>query len=165
MERIVRHPLKVMMVVTLASVLGIAGIVGVFLIKYPVFNPFHNLYKPVPEYSDEAVYISPHNFTIADGERIVDVFQFSSTGTESIVFFSTQVINIEQKGFLHIRFNGMDVGSAYVETPGIVQARIASCCYISLIEIGADNVVEFRSEGFEGSFRYVIALPDWGGTQ
>jgi hypothetical protein len=165
MERIIRHPLKVMIIITMASVLGMAGIVGVFLTRYPVFNPFHNLYRPLLGYSNGTVYISPQNFTILDGERIVDVFQFSSANRESIVFFSTQVIDIEQKGILHIRFNGMDIGSPYVETPGIVQARIASCCYVSLIKIGADNVVEFTSEGFEGSFRYVIALPAWGGSQ
>jgi len=61
-----------------------------------------------------------------------------------------------------IKFNGIDVGSTYVETPGIISTSIASCCFVSLVNAGVDNVIEITSTGFEGTFRYIIKIPTPG---
>jgi len=161
MERTSRDPFKIMIAVLAIAIVGLAGIVGIILSEHPVFNPF--LYRP--RTGEDVTYVSPYNFTLRDGERVVDRFQYSGAGRQSIVLFSVQVIEVDQKGLLYIRFNGIDLGSTYVEAPGVVEARIASCCYVSVVQMGVDNVVEFRSGGFEGSFRYVIAMPTWGAAQ
>jgi hypothetical protein len=49
-----------------------------------------------------------------------------------------------------------------VETPGIMSTSIASCCFVSLVNAGVDNVVEITSTGFEGTFRYIIKIPTPG---
>ena len=94
---------------------------------------------------------------------MVDAFTYPKAGGESIIIFSTQVITVEKKGEMVIKFNGIEIGTTYVESPGIISTSIASCCFVSIVQAGVDNVVEITSKGFQGSFRYIVKIPTPGG--
>lgn len=154
-------PFKLIVVLGIAALAGLSGVVAIFLSAHPYFNPLQQ--RELPQgWVDPQTYVSPSNFTIRTGETVKDVFSYAGAGGESIIIFSAQVISVEKKGEMVIKFNGIEVGSTYVETPGIMSTSIASCCFVSLVNAGVDNVVEITSTGFEGTFRYIIKIPTPG---
>ena len=154
-------PFKLIVVLGIVALAGLSGVVAVFLSAHPYFNPLQQ--RELPQgWADPQTYVSPSNYTIRTGETVKDVFSYAGAGGESIIIFSTQVISLEKKGEMTIKFNGIDVGSTYVETPGIISTSIASCCFVSLVNAGVDNVIEITSTGFEGTFRYIIKIPTPG---
>jgi len=158
-----KDPFKLMVVVGIAAFIGLAGVFAVFLSAHPYFNPLHRGEEKLRGWVDECTYVSPQNFYIRPGETVVDAFTYPKAGGESIIIFSTQVITVEKKGEMVIKFNGIEIGTTYVESPGIISTSIASCCFVSIVQAGVDNVVEITSKGFQGSFRYIVKIPTPGG--
>jgi hypothetical protein len=151
-------PFTILIVVAIVALVGLAGIVGVFLSAHPYFNPLQQ--QELPEgWVDANTYVSPKNFTIHKGETIIDTFDAPFAGGQSIMILTTQVISIEEKGEWEIKFNGISLGVDYVKEVGIIEAAVASCCFVSLVQAGTTNVVEITSQGFEGTYRYVVIIP------
>ncbi len=151
-------PFKLLIVLALVAVIGLAGIVTVFLSAHPYFNPLQE--EELPEgWIDENTYVSPKTFSIHKGETIVDTFDAPFAGGQSIMILTTQVISVEKKGEWEMCFNGISLGVDYVEDVGIIEAAVASCCFVSLVQGATTNVVEITSHGFEGTYRYVIIIP------
>ena len=151
-------PFTILIVVAIVALIGISGIIGVFLTAHPYFNPLQQ--QELPEgWVDENTYVSTTVFTIHKGETIVDTFDAPTAGGQSIMILTTQVITLEEKGDWEISFNGISLGVDYVEDVGIIEAAVASCCFVSLVQGGTTNVVEISSRGFEGTYRYVVIIP------
>ncbi len=147
-----------MIVVTIISIVGLTSIFTLFLSAHPYFNPLQQHELPVG-WVNEYTYVSS-NLTVYKEEKVIETFRYAGAGGESTVIFSLQVISINEKGEVFIRFNGIDIGSTYVETPGVIEASVASCCFVSLVSAAEDNHVEILSNGFEGLFRYIIVIPN-----
>ncbi|MHC1563884.1 MAG: hypothetical protein ACXQTF_00965 [Candidatus Hecatellaceae archaeon] len=154
-------PFKLIIILGIVALAGLSGTVAIFLSVHPYFNPLQQQELP-RGWVDPHTYVSPSNFTIHTGETVRDVFSYAGAGGESIIIISTQVISIEKKGEMVIKFNGIEIGSTYVETPGVISTSVASCCFVSLVSAGVDNVVEITSKGYEGTFRYIIKIPTPG---
>lgn len=148
---------KVMIITMIVSIIGMSTIAGVFFYYHPYFNP---LAKPqLPRgWIDEKTYVS-NNFTIKAGETIRDIFQYAGKGGQSILILGIQPLIVEKKGSISITFNSIPLGETYIETTLAINTSIASCCFVTLIQAGADNIVEIASSGFEGKIRYLIILP------
>lgn len=145
------------MIVAIVSVFGVSAVVGAFLLAHPYFNPLQR--APLPKgWIDENTYVS-NNFTISKGETFRDVFQYGGAGGQSIMILGIQPLSVERKGNVFIKFNGIPLGETYIETTQVVNTSIASCCFVTLIQAGVDNVVEMTSYGYEGKFRYLIIIP------
>jgi len=154
----IRDPFKLLIIVAIVAIVGLSGIVTVFLSAHPYFNPLQQQELP-KGWVDANTYVSPKNFTIHKGETVVDTFDAPFAGGQSIMILTTQVISIEEKGEWEIKFNGISLGVDYVEEVGIIEAAVASCCFVSLVQAGTANVVEITSHGFEGTYRYVVIIP------
>ncbi|TDA40141.1 MAG: hypothetical protein DSO08_00425 [Candidatus Methanomethylicota archaeon] len=70
-----------------------------------------------------------------------------------------QPLSVESKGNIFVKFNGIPLGETWIETTQVVNTSIASCCFVTLIQAGVDNVVELTSYGYEGKFRYLVIIP------
>ncbi|MEM0101497.1 MAG: hypothetical protein QXW34_01005 [Candidatus Methanomethyliaceae archaeon] len=149
--------LKLIMITIIISIIGITSIIGAFLYYHPYFNP---LTKPqLPKgWIDERTYVS-NNFTIKTGETIKDIFQYTGKSGQSILILGVQPLSIEKKGSISITFNNIPLGETYIETTLVVNTSIASCCFVTLIQAGTDNIMEITSNEFEGKIRYLIILP------
>lgn len=150
--------IKMAMTITMiVSTIGMSIIAGAFFYYHPYFNP---LAKPqLPKgWINERTYVSD-NFTIRTGETIRDIFQYAGKGGQSMLILGVQPLTVERKGSISITFNNIPLGETYIETTLVVNTSIASCCFVTLIQAGTDNVVEFTSNGFEGKIRYLIMLP------
>ncbi|MCS7098264.1 MAG: hypothetical protein NZ922_04735, partial [Candidatus Methanomethyliaceae archaeon] len=90
---------------------------------------------------------------------IKDFFQYFGRSGQSILILGIQPLSIERKGNIFITFNGIQLGETYIETTLVANTSIASCCFITLIQAGIDNIVEITSYGFEGKIRYLIIIP------
>lgn len=150
-------PFGLLLMITTVSMFGISVVVGALIYYHPYFNP---LIKPqLPRgWIDEYTYVS-NNFTIKNGETFRDIFQYSGRGGQSMLIFAIQPLIVEKKGSIFIIFNDIPLGETYIETTLVVNTSIASCCFITLIQAGTDNIVEIKSHGFEGVLRYMIVLP------
>ncbi|MGQ9759009.1 MAG: hypothetical protein ACUVQ5_00320 [Candidatus Methanomethylicaceae archaeon] len=155
--RRITHPFRVLLIVAIVSVFGISAVVGLFLLAHPYFNPLQKVQLP-RGWIDENTYVS-NNFTISEGETFRDVFQYVGAGGQSIMILGIQPLSVDRKGTVFIRFNGIPLGETYIETTLVVNTSIASCCFVTLIQAGVDNVVEMTSYGYEGKFRYLIIIP------
>ncbi|MEM2880424.1 MAG: hypothetical protein QXP73_00775 [Candidatus Methanomethylicaceae archaeon] len=153
----ITHPFRLLLIVAVISVFGISAVVGVFLYAHPYFNPFQK--TPLPRgWIDENTYVS-NNFTIRNGETFKDIFQYSGAGGQSIMILGIQPLSVERKGNIFIKFNGIPLGETWIETTQVVNTSIASCCFVTLIQAGVDNIVELTSYGYEGKFRYLVIIP------
>lgn len=141
----------------IVSIVGITSMIGIFLYYHPYFNPFFKSTLP-RGWIDENTYVS-NNFTIRGGESIKDIFQYFGKSGQFILTFGIQPLSVEKKGNIFIKFNGIPLGETYIETTLVANTSIASCCFITLIQAGVDNVVEITSYGFEGKIRYLIVIP------
>ncbi|NHV45831.1 MAG: hypothetical protein HA493_04265 [Candidatus Verstraetearchaeota archaeon] len=147
----------IFILLSIISISGILAVVGVFLYTHPYFNPLYK--QPLPKgWIDERTYVS-NNFTIKNGETIRDIFQYTGSSGQSIMILGVQPLVVEKKGSIFIKFNGIPLGESYIETTYVVNTSIASCCFVTLIQAGVDNVMEIESHGFEGLLRYLIILP------
>jgi hypothetical protein len=100
-------PFKLIVVLGIAALAGLSGVVAIFLSAHPYFNPLQQ--RELPQgWVDPQTYVSPSNFTIRTGETVKDVFSYAGAGGESIIIFSAQVISVEKKGEIVIKFNGIE---------------------------------------------------------
>jgi len=150
-------PLKLMVLIASIAVVGIAGVVGVFITVHPYFNPVAQ--KPLPRgWVNESVYVS-QNFTIHPGETFKDIFAYAGAGGQSMMVLAVQPLEIKKPGDIVIVFNGIKLGRTSVTTTQVTSISIASCCFVQLVQAGVDNVVEITSIDFEGKMRYLVILP------
>jgi len=70
-----------------------------------------------------------------------------------------QPLTVDKIGDIEIEFNGILLGQTKIESTLVVNTSVASCCFVTLVQAGVDNVVEIASKGFEGNFRYLIIIP------
>ncbi len=70
-----------------------------------------------------------------------------------------QPLRVDTIGDIDIMFNGIPLGQTRIENTLVVNTSIASCCFVTFIQAGVDNVVQITSYGFEGDFRYLIIIP------
>ncbi len=157
MRSFVRDPFKLIVVVAVVAILGLSGLVATFLSAHPYFNPLKQTKLP-KGWIDEQTYISG-NYTIRNGEKVADVFGYMKAGGQSILILAVQPLSVEEKGNVSIVFNGIELGTTFIETTTVVSTSLASCCFVTLIQAGVDNVVEITSNGYEGRFRYFIKIP------
>jgi len=156
----ITQPFKLLFIISIVSVAGISGVVAVFITSHPYFSPFQKLQLP-KGWIDENTYVSG-NYSIRGGETFKDVFQYAGAGGQSIMILGVQPLSVEVKGDVDIKFNGIPLGETRIETTQVVNTSIASCCFVTLIQAGVDNVVEITSKGYEGNFRYLIIIPTKG---
>ncbi len=155
--RTLRNLSFIFILIFIISISGILVAIGIFLYTHPDFNPLYK--KPLPKgWIDERTYVSG-NFTIKSGETIRDIFQYIGSGGQSIMILGVQPLVVEKKGNIFIKFNGIPLGESYIETTFVVNTSIASCCFVTLIQTGVDNIMEIKSYGFEGILRYLIIIP------
>lgn len=155
--RPITHPFRVLLIVTIIAVFGISAVISVFLYAHPYFNPIQK--QPLPRgWIDENTYVS-NNYTIRNGETFRDIFQYAGAGGQSVFILGIQPLSVERKGNVFIKFNGIPLGETWIETTQVVNTSIASCCFVTLIQAGVDNVVELTSHGYEGKFRYLVIIP------
>lgn len=154
-------PFKIMFVVLVVAIGGTAALIGVFLSSHPYFSPFQT--APLPQgWVDKGTYVS-QNYTINQGGGVKDIFAYAGSGGQSIITLAIQPLSISEKGNIVIKFNGINLGETSVETTQVINTSIASCCFVTLVQAGIDNVVEIDSLGYEGDFRYLIIIPLLGG--
>lgn len=149
-----------MFVVLAVSTAGVTALLGVFLSAHPYFSPFQPVELP-RGWVDQNTYVS-ENFTIAKGEMIKDIFGYAGAGGQSIMILGVQPLYIGAPGNIDVKFNGIPMGETLINQTLVVNTSIASCCFVTLIQAGVDNVVEITSNGFEGTFRYLIIIPTGG---
>ncbi|MBC7121511.1 MAG: hypothetical protein H5T33_08125 [Candidatus Methanosuratus sp.] len=155
--RQVSQPLRVMFVVLTVSTVGVVSLLAVFLSAHPYFSPFQPVTLP-KGWIDEQTYVS-ENFTITAGQTVTDIFGYAGAGGQSIMTLGIQPLSIKTAGNIDITFNGIPLGETCVNQTLVTNTSIASCCFVTLIQAGVDNVVEVESKGFEGEFRYLIIIP------
>jgi hypothetical protein len=130
---------------------------AVFLSAHPYFSPFQQ--QDLPKgWINPNEYVSG-NFTIRNGSKVTDIFGYVGAGGQSIMVLGVQPLTVDGIGDIDIRFNGIPLGQTRIETTLVVNTSIASCCFVTFIQAGVDNVVEITSYGFEGDFRYLIIIP------
>jgi hypothetical protein len=93
------------------------------------------------------------------GSKVTDIFGYSGAGGQSIMVLGIQPLRVDTIGDIDISFNGIPLGQTRIENTLVVNTSIASCCFVTFIQAGVDNVVEITSYGFEGLFRYLIIIP------
>lgn len=142
------------------STVGVTTLLAVFLSAHPYFSPFQPTTLP-RGWIDQNTYVS-ENFTIASGQKVRDIFGYAGAGGQSIMVLGVQPLSIKTVGYIDIKFNGIPLGETYINQTLVVNTSIASCCFVTLIQAGVDNVVEITSNGFEGEFRYLIIIPTGG---
>lgn len=150
-----------MFVILVVAVAGTATLLGVFLSSHPYFSPFQPVVLP-QGWIDRGTYLS-QNYSISEGEGVKDIFAYAGGGGESIIILAIQPLTVSEKGSIEIRFNGISLGETNVEGTQVINTSIASCCFVTLVQAGMDNVVEIDSLGYEGDFRYLITIPSMGG--
>jgi hypothetical protein len=158
--RQVSQPLRAMFVVLTVSTVGVVALLAVFLSAHPYFSPFQPVVLP-RGWIDQQTYVS-ENFTIVKGQTVKDIFGYAGAGGQSIMVLGVQPLAIRQVGNIDVKFNGISLGETYINQTLVVNTSIASCCFVTLIQAGVDNVVEITSKGFEGDFRYLIIIPTGG---
>ncbi|MEJ5293339.1 MAG: hypothetical protein WHS82_07055 [Candidatus Methanosuratincola sp.] len=158
--RQISQPLRAMFLVLTVSTVGVVALLAVFLSAHPYFSPFQPVVLP-RGWIDANTYVSD-NFTIASGETVKDIFGYAGAGGQSIMILGVQPLSIRTPGNIDVTFNGIPFGETYVNQTLVTNTSIASCCFVTLIQAGVDNVVEIRSKGFEGDFRYLIVIPTGG---
>jgi hypothetical protein len=154
-------PFKVMFVVLVIAIGGTATLVGVFLSSHPYFSPFQTVALP-QGWIDQGTYLS-QNHSIKEGEDVKDIFAYAGGGGKSIIILAIQPLAVAEKGDIEIKFNGISLGETSIENTQVINTSIASCCFVTLVQAGMDNVVEIESLGYEGDFRYLIMIPSMGG--
>lgn len=140
---------------------GTATLLGVFLSAHPYFSPFQPVTLP-QGWIDRGTYLSK-NYSIQLGEEVRDIFAYEGGRGESIIILAIQPLTVAEKGAIEIRFNGISLGETRIESTQVINTSIASCCFVTLVQAGVDNVVEIDSLGYEGDFRYLIMIPSMGG--
>jgi hypothetical protein len=154
-------PFKVMFVVLVVAIGGTAVLVGVFLSAHPYFSPFQPVVLP-QGWIDQGTYLS-QNYSISQGQDVRDIFAYAGGGGQSIIILAIQPLTVAEKGSIEISFNGVSLGETSVESTQVINTSVASCCFVTLVQAGVDNVVEIESLGYEGDFRYLIMIPSMGG--
>jgi hypothetical protein len=148
---------KAMFVVLVIAIGGTVALVGIFLSAHPYFSPFQAV--PLPQgWVDQGTYIS-QNYSINQGEDVKDIFAYAGGGGQSIITLAIQPLSVGEKGSINIIFNGISLGETWVESTQVINTSIASCCFVTLVQAGIDNVVEIVSLGYKGDFRYLILIP------
>lgn len=158
--RQVSQPLRAMFVLLTVSTVGVVVLLAVFLSAHPYFSPIQPVVLP-KGWIDQQTYVS-ENFTIAEGQTVKDIFGYAGAGGQSIMVLGVQPLEIKKIGNIDVKFNGIPLGETYINQTLVVNTSIASCCFVTLIQAGVDNVVEIKSNGFEGVFRYLIIIPAGG---
>jgi hypothetical protein len=153
----IANPFKVMFVILIIAVAGLTGIIAVFVASHPDFSPFQNRQLP-KGWIDANTYVS-NNFSIVSGNIARDVFGYGGAGGQSIMILGIQPLTVDKIGDIEIEFNGIRLGQTKIESTLVVNTSVASCCFVTLVQAGVDNVVEIASKGFEGNFRYLIIIP------
>jgi len=155
--RLISQPFRVMLLVLIVATAGFTGMLAMFISAHPYFSPFQQQELP-KGWIDPNTYVSG-NFTIENGTKVRDIFGYVGAGGQSIMILGVQPLRIDTIGDIDIRFNGIPLGQTRIETTLVVNTSIASCCFVTLVQAGPDNVVEISSYGFEGLFRYLIIIP------
>ncbi len=150
-------PFKVMFVVLAISLAGIVGLVGIFIAAHPEFGAFQPTQLP-EGWIDANTYVS-NNMTITAGMVATDIFGYSGAGGLSAMILGVQPLSVDKIGDVDIKFNGIPLGQTRIENTLVVNTSVASCCFVTLVNAGVDNVVEITSLGYEGKFRYLIIIP------
>ncbi len=151
------NPFKVMFIVLAISLAGIVGIVGIFIASHPEFGAFQSTQLP-EGWIDANTYVSD-NMTINAGMVATDIFGYSGAGGLSSMILGVQPLTVDKIGDVDIKFNGIQLGQTRIENTLVVNTSIASCCFVTLVNAGVDNVVEITSLGYEGRFRYLVIIP------
>ncbi len=150
-------PFRLMFIALVVSIAGISGIMAVFFSAHPYFSPYSQQQLP-RGWIDEHNYVSS-NYSVSNGETVRDVFSYAGVGGQSTIIFAVQPLNITTKGDIEIKFNGIPLGQVRIEEVLVANTSIASCCSVTLVSAGVDNVMEITSRGFEGYLRYLIIIP------
>ncbi|MDI9644409.1 MAG: hypothetical protein QFX35_04220 [Candidatus Verstraetearchaeota archaeon] len=158
--RQVSQPLRAMFLVLTLSTVGVTALLAAFLSAHPYFSPFQPFQLP-RGWVDQNTYVS-ENFTIARGGMVKDIFGYAGAGGQSIMILGVQPLAIGAPGSIFVKFNGIPLGETYINQTLVVNTSIASCCFVTLIQTGVDNVVEITSKDFVGEFRYLIIIPTGG---
>lgn len=154
---LITKPFRIMLVILIVATAGLTGMLAVFISAHPYFSPFQH--QELPEgWIDASQYVSG-NFTIANGSKVTDIFGYSGAGGQSIMVLGVQPLTVDTIGDIDIMFNGIPLGQTRIENTLVVNTSIASCCFVTFIQAGVDNVVQITSYGFEGDFRYLIIIP------
>jgi len=151
------NPFKVMFIVLVISLAGTVGLVGVFIGSHPEFGWSQSTQLP-EGWIDANTYVSD-NMTISEGMAVTDIFGYSGAGGLSAMILGVQPLTVDKIGDVDIRFNGISLGQTRIENTLVVNTSIASCCFVTLVNAGVDNVVEITSLGYEGKFRYLVIIP------
>lgn len=154
---LITKPFRVMLLILIVATAGLTGMLAVFLSAHPYFSPFQQ--QDLPKgWINPNEYVSG-NFSIQNGSKVTDIFGYVGAGGQSIMVLGVQPLTVDGIGDIDIRFNGIPLGQTRIETTLVVNTSIASCCFVTFIQAGVDNVVEITSYGFEGDFRYLIIIP------
>jgi hypothetical protein len=153
----VTKPFRIMLVILIVATAGLTGMLAVFLSAHPYFSPFQT--QELPEGWINANQYVSGNFTIENGSKVRDIFGYVGAGGQSIMVLGVQPLTVDTIGDIDIMFNGIPLGQTKIETTLVVNTSIASCCFVTFIQAGVDNIVEITSYGFEGDFRYLIIIP------
>jgi hypothetical protein len=154
---LITKPFRIMLLILIVATAGFTGMIAVFISAHPYFSPFQNQELP-RGWIDANQYVSA-NFTIENGSKVTDIFGYSGAGGQSIMVLGIQPLRVDTIGDIDISFNGIPLGQTRIENTLVVNTSIASCCFVTFIQAGVDNVVEITSYGFEGLFRYLIIIP------
>ncbi len=152
------HPFRIMFIVLVVSLAGLVGIVGIFFASHPEFGAFQNTQLP-EGWIDANTYVSD-NMTVNEGMTTTDIFGYAGAGGSSTMILGVQPLSVEKIGDIDIKFNGIPLGQTRIENTFVVNTSVASCCFVTLIKAGVDNVVEIKSLGYEGNFRYLVIIPN-----